>query len=231
MQSQHLELSDYLPADWRLYPTCSGVRLIAPSAEDAGLFFEGARRCLQATADHLKSAIELVWDGCHEPLRVEGTAQPQPPQVNSYGASTIAADASYLEVMDFVAGRQAEGLIVTIMAMQSDKFLFVNGAQVIDRGGNAETWIGVDAKSLVWSRSLTGTLPGRDRGINYYARLYELLERDKTIPEFTYCVTRPNGDLHRDVSTYYLLDDYLGVPARIAVSRVGNSELVEGAKR
>ena len=129
--------------------------------------------------------------------------------------------------MDFISGKQAEGLIVTVMSMGSDKFLFVNGAQVQDRGGNAETWIGVDAKSLVWGRSLTGTLPGRDRGVNYYARLHESLERDKSIPDFNYCVTRPDGSLHRDVSTYFYLEDYLGVPARLAVSRVGDSELVE----
>lgn len=231
MQSSRLELSDYLPADWQLCPTMHGVRLIAPSAEDAGLFFQGAKHYLKATADYLRAVIELAWEGCNEPLRIEGTSLPAQPQISSYGASTIAPDANYQAVMDFVFGQQAEGLIVTIMGMKSDRFLFVNGAQVVDRGGNAETWIGVDAKSLVWSRSLTGTLPGRDRGVNYYAELYRLLEQDKSIPGFSYCVTRPNGDLHRDVSSYFLIENYLGVPARIAVSRVGDSELVEVSQR
>jgi hypothetical protein len=207
------------------------LRLVAPSGEDASMFFNGAARYLKMSAEALRATIELVWEGCNEPLRIEGI-QPEPAvTVSSYGASTIASDASYQAVMDFVAGQQAEGMIVTIMGMGSDLFLFVNGAQVSDRGGNAETWIGVDAKSLVWSRSLTGTLPGRDRGVNYYARLHELLERDKSIPGYTYCVTRPNGDLHRDVSSYFLIENYLGVPARIAVSRVGDSELVEVARR
>lgn len=149
--------------------------------------------------------------------------------VGSYGASGLRRAAGAAEVMDFIAGQQAEGRICTVMGMGSDKFLFVNGAQVADRGGNAETWIGVDAKALVWGRSLTGTLPGRERGVNYYAQLHELLERDGSIPGFEYCVTRPSGDLHRDTSTYYLLDDYLGIPARVAVSKVGESQLVEAA--
>lgn len=151
--------------------------------------------------------------------------------INSYAPSIITPDASYQAVMDFIMGKQAEGLIVTVMSMGSDKFLFVNGAQVSDRGGDAETWIGVDAKQLVWGRSLTGTLPGRDKGINYYARLYELLESDRHIPDWGYFVTRPNGDLYRDVSSYFFIENYLGVAARIAISRVGDSELVESAPR
>lgn len=224
----HLELSDYLPADWQLCPIGRGLRLIAPNSEEGHLFFTGAARYLKMSAEALRATIELTWNGCNEPLRVEGV-QTEPAQPDSYGAAVIAPDASYQAVMDFIAGKQAEGLIVTVMGMGSDKFFFVNGAQVQDRGGNAETWIGVDAKSLVWSRSLTGTLPGRDRGVNYYARLHELLERDKSIPGFEYCVTRPDGSLHRDTSTYFYLDNYLGVPARLAVSRVGDSELLEAA--
>ncbi|MBF2074563.1 MAG: hypothetical protein IGS50_12495 [Synechococcales cyanobacterium C42_A2020_086] len=230
MQSQHLELSEYLPPDWQLCPTRQGLRLVAPSADDASLFFQGAGHYLKQSADYIRAAIEVVWEGCNEPLRVEGPTIPSAPSINSYGPSIIAPHASYAEAMDFIAGKQAEGLIVTVMAMGSDRFLFVNGAQVADRGGNAETWIGVDAKALVWHRSLTGTLPGREKGVNYYARLHELLERDRQIPDFSYCVTRPNGDLHRDVSTYFYIENYLGVPARIAVSRVGDSELVEAAK-
>ena len=224
--TSHLELSEYLPDDWQLCPTIRGLRLVAPSSEDASIFFNGAARYLKLSAEALRATIELVWDGCAEPLRVEG-GQPELAQPDSYGASIIQPAASYAEVMDFISGKQSENLIVTVMSMGTDKFLFVNGAQVQDRGGNAETWIGVDAKSLVWSRSLTGTLPGRDRGVNYYARLHELLERDKSIPDFSYCVTRPDGSLRRDVSTYFYLEDYLGVPARLAVSRVGDSELVE----
>ncbi len=231
MQSNRLELSDYLPADWQMRPTQQGLKLIAPNHEDAGLFFQGAKQYLADSAKYLKAAIEVVWEGCSEPLRVEGPQQQSQPQIDSYGASIIAPGASYQAVMDFIAGKQQEGLIVTVMAMKSDKFLFVNGAQVSNRGGNAETWIGVDAKQLVWSRSLTGTLPGKDRGINYYARLYELLESDRHIPDWGYFVTRPNGDLYRDVSSYFYLENYLGVAARIAVSRVGDSELVESAER
>lgn len=225
---QHLELSDYLPADWQLCPIGRGLRLIAPNSEEGHLFFTGAARYLKMSAESLRSNIELTWQGCAEPLRVEG-GQVEPVQPDSYGAAVIAPSATYQAVMDFISGKQAEGLIVTVMSMGSDKFLFVNGAQVQDRGGDAETWLGIDAKSLVWSRSLTGTLPGRDKGVNYYARLHELLERDKSIPDFEYVVTRPSGDLHRDVSSYFYLDSYLGVPARLAVSRVGDSELLEAA--
>ena len=182
-----------------------------------------------------KQYTEIRYQGSERGFRVLASMGEKPESkpiapVNSYGAARLSVNAGYAEVMDFIAGKQAEGLIVTVMSMGTDRFLFVNGAQVSDRGGNAETWIGTDAKSLVWMRSLMGTLPGRDKGVNYYARLHELLERDRFIDRFEYCVTRPNGDLHRDVSTYHYLDNYLGIPARVAVSRVGDSELVEAAR-
>lgn len=78
MQSQHLELSDILPANWQLRPMLQGIRLLAPSSEEGILFFNGAKQLLKMSADRLTSAIEIAWDGCSEPLRIEGLiAQPQ----------------------------------------------------------------------------------------------------------------------------------------------------------
>jgi hypothetical protein len=79
VQSQHLELSDYLPADWQLCPpTLRGIRLIAPNGEDASLFFEGAKRYLKQTAEHLKATIEVIWEGCEKPLEIAPPNNPAP---------------------------------------------------------------------------------------------------------------------------------------------------------
>jgi hypothetical protein len=150
-------------------------------------------------------------------------------QVSSYGAERVRYGASSEEVEDFIAGRQADGLIVTVMEMGSDLFLFVNGAQVRDRGGKLSTWVGTDAKQWVWRGSFLGNLPGRHRGVNYYRTLYEQLETGRMIRGYEYCVTRPSGAVYLDRSDYFLVENYLGCTVRIAVSRPGESQLLMSA--
>lgn len=213
---QHLRRYERFFAHWALQCAISRGALL----DQFRAIVQGGGRRWEITPREMEGGVPL-------PLQA---APEQTQAISSYGAARLPSKASYAETMDFIVGKQADGQIVTVMAMGTDQFLFVNGAQVADRGGNICTWIGVDAKQLVWGRSLTGTLPGRDRGVNYYARLHELLERDRFIPDFVYVVTRPtSGALHRDISTYFYLDNYLGVPARVAVSRVGDSEALEVA--
>lgn len=78
MTSGHLELSEYLPTDWQLCPTIRGLRLVAPNGEDAELFFQGAKRYLKESAEHLKATIELFWDGCECPLEINPPTNPNP---------------------------------------------------------------------------------------------------------------------------------------------------------
>jgi hypothetical protein len=108
--------------------------------------------------------------------------------------------------------------------MLNDKCLTVTDEQAQDRGGNwtAQDWIGIDFKTL-WRDSFH---VGRT---NYYGRLIELVERDRFIPEYEYEIRRPSGSLARYQSTYTLVENFLGAPARIAVSKVGAWSIVEDA--
>lgn len=207
-----------LPAGWRCLPVSGAVRLIAPSMEEARDWCRGAARSLQGCANRLEASIE-IWAGDRQIRRISAEGRTE---VSSTGPSTIAPDASYEAIADFISGKRAEGLIVTITSMVSDRCLVVNDLQILDRGGgwNIDNWVGLDFKNL-WRDSF---LAGR---INYYAQLIQNLERDRHIPEFHYQIRRPAGELAEYSSTYYLINDYCGVPVRIAVSRVGDWQVIK----
>lgn len=240
MQSQNLELSDYLPTDWQLCPTMRGLRLVAPNGEDAKLFFAGAEKFLKQSASHLKATIELFWEGCAEPLRVEGAMPLEQPQVNSYGASRLSVDASYEAIEDFIRGQRAAGKIVTVMSMndrnpaKNDLFLAVNDLQIQHRAGGwkMNDWIGTNAKSTVWVRSFDGTLPkvnSREAGHNYYQELIRRIKAGEHFIEgFEYLIDRPNNaGLWLDVTDYHFAANYGGTAIRIAVSAPQHSTLIE----
>jgi|GEM_PF-972132 len=148
------------------------------------------------------------------------------PTIESYGAARISPFAKYEAIEDFVRGQRAEGKIVTVMSMGTDKFLKVNDLQIQERAGGwtMDDWVGTDAKQL-WLRSLRGTLPGR---VNYYQQLIDLVTTDHYIPEYNYLIDRPNnGGLWEDVTTYHYAEDYGGVAVRIAISTPGQSRRVE----
>jgi len=230
---KHLELLNYLPHDWQLRPIAGGIRLTAPSRKDANDFLDKRLNPLVATSSSINGAIEISWDGCSRPFRVNRKAQSEPRQpskkqnplaspTGSYGSSRISAAAPMEEVLDFIKGKKAEGLIVTVTSMVDDKCLIVNDLQALDRGGGwtGADWIGVDFKNL-WRDSF---MPRRT---NYFSRLIESIEQDGHIPEFHYQIRRPSGALGEYSSNYFLLDDFLGAPARVAVSQVGAWSIVE----
>lgn len=147
------------------------------------------------------------------------------PNISSYGASCIAPEAKYDEVMDFIKGQKADGKVVTVTSMISDKCLLVNDLQVSDRGGGwtADNWIGLDFKNL-WRDSFH---VGR---ANYYGELLASLQRDGYIPEFHYQIRRPSDALAEYSSTYHLIDEFMGIPVRIACSVPGEWRIVEASK-
>jgi hypothetical protein len=125
----------------------------------------------------------------------------------------------FLKIHDFMKEKRAEGLIVTATDMITHRCLHVNDLQVVDRGGGwtGSNWLGLNFLNL-WVDSFTG-------GFNYFEQLIEVVQKDLFIPNFEYKLRAPNGDLRRYVSDYYYVDNYLGSPARLCVSKPGNWEV------
>lgn len=207
-----------LPAGWRCLPVSGAVRLIAPSMEEARDWCRGAAKSLQGCANRLESSIEIC-SGDRIVRRI--SAEGRSPELVGDTSGQIAFDARYEAIAEFITGKRSEGLIVTITSMVSDRCLVVNDLQVSDRGGGwtIENWVNLDFKNLWRDSFLAGNR-------NYYAELIERLERDRHIPEFQYRIRRPSGELAEYSSTYHLLQDYCGVPVRVAVSRVGDWRIV-----
>ncbi len=233
----HNELRDYLPKGWAVQPHQSGLTLVSPDSESAIDFVEGAREHLQQTATNINGLLEVCWEGCLEPLKIcaktaasvsATNSQPQKPEftskLSSYALSKISSSASADEITDFIKGKKGEGLIVTITSMVSDKCLSVNDLQIFDRGGGwtGDDWIGLDFKKL-WRDSFH---LGKT---NYYGQLIQSIERDKGIPNFYYHIRRPSGALAEYSSSYHFVENFLGIPARIAVSVPGDWQVIESA--
>lgn len=228
------ELHEYLPKGWEVTPTKQGLTILSTDIESALDFASGARAHLQRTASNLKGLLEIRWAGCITPIRVAAQTeaavpnrevnQTKPSRISSYAPIRVSPTATPDEVSDFIRGKKSEGLIVTITSMVSDKCLSVNDLQVSDRGGGwtGDDWIGLDFKKL-WKDSF---LLGH---INYYGQLVETIERDKSLPEFYYHIRRPSGALAEYSSSYHFIENFLGVPARIAVSVPGDWAIIESA--
>lgn len=147
-----------------------------------------------------------------------------PPIISSYAPNRIRPEASEEEVDDFIRGKKAEGLIVTITAMKNDKCLKVNDLQAIDRGGgwDAQDWIGIDFKTL-WRDSFLRFKP------NYYGDLVDRIASERAIEGFYYHIRRPSGALAEYSTDYFFADHFLQGSVRIGVSRVGDWRILEDA--
>jgi hypothetical protein len=228
------ELHEYLPKGWKVTPTNRGLCILSTDMESALDFAKGAKAHLQRTASNIRGLLEIRWDGCINPIRVTaqteavvsntGTQPTKPSRISSYAPIRVSPNATPDEVNDFIRGKKAEGLVVTITSMVSDKCLSVNDLQVLDRGGGwtGDDWIGLDFKKL-WRDSF------RLGRTNYYGQLIETVERDKSIPEFYYHIRRPSGALAEYSSSYHFVEEFLGIPARIAVSVPGDWAIIESA--
>ncbi len=235
METQNQKrLFSYLPG-WNI-DLCSlqRIRLTSPSANEAQLLICGGRNRLEQTAAKLGAVIEVLAPGCDRPLAKFGEPikavlnqpdeQAKTPEVSSYNPSRINSSASFETVLDFIKGKKAEGLIVTATSMVNDKCLIVNDLQALDRGGGwtAQDWIGIDFKTL-WRDSF-------HRGKhNYYGDLLANVEADQFLPDFYYHIRRPSGALAEYNSTYHYAENFLGSPARIAVSVPGQWRVIEDA--
>lgn len=198
MESKTERLFNFVPDGWQIQ-LGQTIQLLAPDTSEAYLLAKGAKRKLVEVAEKLETVIEILGSECGCPVAKFGkvmmasSASPtenNKPKLSSYAPSNISSDASYEAVIDFIKGKKAEGLIVTVTSMVSDKCLMVNDLQALDRGGGwtAQDWIGIDFKTL-WRDSF------HIGKTNYYGQLIASIERDKTIREFHYHIRRPSGAL------------------------------------
>lgn len=229
MYQQSTELYQVIPSGWSVLPAIDGLRLVAPNSDYAADLLEGAKQSLKRAAGRMGVDLWICSQDQATPIKriraSRGHREGQRPiqvQISSYGPSMIAPDASFEAALDFIKGKKAEGLVVTITAMGSDKCLLVNDLQALDRGGSwtAQDWIGIDFKTL-WRDSFR---IGRH---NYYGDLVQRIERDRQLTEFLYEIRRPSGALAAYSSNYFYLEDFLQGPVRIAVSRPGDWRIVE----
>lgn len=231
------QLHEYLPKGWRVRPNQQGLTLVSPDSESAIDFAEGAKAHLSQTAANINGMLEISWEGCQQPLTIlakttAAVATANNPahqsgftsKLSSYAPSKISTNASADEIADFIKGKKGEGLIVTITSMVSDKCLSVNDLQVFDRGGGwtGDDWIGLDFKKL-WRDSF------HIGKTNYYGQLIQKIDQDQAIPNFYYHIRRPSGALAEYSSSYHLVESFLGVPVRIAVSVPGDWQIIESA--
>lgn len=231
METQH-RLFNFLPPGWGVeFTECGKFALIAPNSDEGHYLANGAKTLLKSTAERIGGIIEIVSPcGCQlakfgkvEAVKSTRSSSNDSPQseISSQPSSRIAPDATYEAVLDFLKGKNLEGMVTTITTMGTDKCLQVNDLQALDRGGGwtGADWVGIDFKTL-WRDSFKVGNP------NYYGQLVERVERDHFLPDFEYKIRRPSGALAEYSSTYYYIEDFLGVPVRIAVSRQGDWRLV-----
>ncbi len=228
MESMELQKTFELPCNWDIKLGCGVVQLVSPNVQEAKYFASGAIGYLEQIAKRLDALVEIVTPEGMKLASFGQSSKPQAPesqpQISSYGASRIDPTADSEAVLDFVKGKKAEGLIVTVTGMHSDKCLLVNDLQALDRGGGwtAQDWIGLDFKKLWHDSFLLGKT-------NYYGQLIAAVEGDRYLPNFFYHIRRPSGALAEYSSSYHYVDNFLGAPVRIAVSTPGDWRIIESA--
>ncbi|NES07804.1 MAG: hypothetical protein F6K22_36460 [Okeania sp. SIO2F4] len=213
---------------WDVQLGCGVIRLCSPDSSEAAFLAKGAKAKLHKISERMGTLIEIltpegrILASFGQPSKPKAP-EPQP-QISSYAASRIDPTADSEAVLDFVKGKKAEGLIVTVTGMHSDKCLLVNDLQALDRGGGwtAQDWIGIDFKKLWHDSFLVGKT-------NYYGQLVEAVERDRYLPNFFDHIRRPSGALAEYSSSYHYVDNFLGAPVRIAVSTPGDWRIIESA--
>lgn len=185
MESMEVQKTFELPYNWDIKLGCRVVQLVSPNIREAKYFASGAIAYLEQIAKRFDALVEIVTpEGMKlasfgQPSELKAQAPEPQPQISSYAASRIDPTADSEAVLDFVKGKKAEGLIVTVTGMHSDKCLLVNDLQALDRGGGwtAQDWIGIDFKKLWHDSFLVGKT-------NYYGQLIEAVERDRYLPNF-----------------------------------------------
>ncbi|MCT7968401.1 hypothetical protein NG799_19005 [Laspinema sp. D1] len=128
------------------------------------------------------------------------------------------ADANYLRVIDFMRTKRADGYAVMAASMVDDRVIYTNdlysSARVI-----------VPAHQMTDPRSFDNRALWRDSW-DYHEQLYSLLHRDKFIGEFYHKIRRVDGSFAGVWADFYFVEDHLGIPMRIVVSRPDNWELL-----
>jgi len=113
--------------------------------------------------------------------------------------------ATYEKVLDFLGKEQSP---VCITSMLTDQCLMMNDKFSPER--------------IIWTPSqyigLNFKYSWRD-SLDDYQRLKAALETDGFIPDFTYRQRRVDNSMAEYNKDFYLIEDFLGVPARISISK------------
>lgn len=131
---------------------------------------------------------------------------------------SVLADANYLHVIDFMRAKRADGYAVMAASMVDDRVIYTNDLYSSDR-------VIVPAHQMTDPRSFDNRALWRDSW-DYHEQLYSLLHRDKFIGEFYHKIRRVDGTFAGIWANFYFVEDHLGIPMRIVVSRPDNWELL-----
>ena len=127
---------------------------------------------------------------------------------------------TYLNVLDFIKQKTDEGKLIEIASQLTNQCLHINNLLTPERGiWKPAKFVGYNY-SQAWDTTRTGQLN------DDYHQLRNLLSRDGYIPDFEFRNRRVDGSIGRYQKTYYLIEDFLGEPARLSVADPDAWELV-----
>lgn len=194
---------------WSLLASEQGLTVKAPSRQEAQTLLEEVRRSLCKT----NLSIAFSWVGADEKMTVNQ-------QSDSFSDKPkkdwIYPNADHLTVLDFIRQAHLDGWCVVIASLLADmQILYANDFLKSDR-------ILLKPHQLM---SVNNPYLWRD-SMPTHERLSNLLKAESFIPGFEYQHYRTDGSLCKFQHNFYFLENYLGCPARMAISRPGDWELV-----
>ncbi len=139
----------------------------------------------------------------------------------------------FLKVLNFVAEKTAEGLVVTVTDHERDRCLLVNDLLTPDRG-ILQPWQWFSPANYDfrphWEQS------GSLRKLEFLKNNLPKLKENQCITQFDYELLRiakpgmEEGDLCYYWQDYYYFPDFAGRPVRVSVSRPGDYEIIRVAQ-
>lgn len=213
-------MCQYIPSDWSVDMVGNGLKLQAPSRDDAEDVLQGCFKSLKRTAQELGAVLMITWEGNGDrPFTITPSDSPE---IYSSGGSPSMPNlfgADYMRILEFLMEQRQEGNIVIITSNTTDICLHTNDLLTPARAH--------------WT-------PNQFTGYNYlqswqadmsrYEHLKESLRRDRYAPDFEYKLIRPDGALCEYQTNYYLCQDYCGDEVRIGVSRPEDYRVLAAAE-
>lgn len=126
------------------------------------------------------------------------------------------ADASYREVLEFMANCYSSGLAVVVASLTSSMDVlhansFLGQKRILMKPAN----LNKVNNPLLWRDSM-----------HFYNRLVDLLEREGFVPNYYYEHYRTDNSRCGYEHDFYYIRDFLGVPCRLAVSHADAFQVI-----